>query len=176
MTRPKSPIHYKTEQRNKKNIRSASKGESTSDIRNSIDSSTKDSAAIVSTSDSLSVRTSDSSKRDSIASDAILRDSRTSSGVVISEKTISTEDRREKKKRERKVYTQSRQSERIRRIRLEIDGEAPFEFLSLPYYATGKRKREAGIDDPFVDSPHIKIRKTTAQPPLPRRARRKIQR
>lgn len=150
-------------------MRSATLG-STAELRNSIDSNTKDSVAVVSTSDSLSIRTSDSSKRDS---DAVLRESRTSSGIVISEKT-SIDDRKDKKKRERKIYTQSRQSERIRRNRLEIDGEAPFEFLSLPY-TTGKRKRDA-VDDVFVDSPKTKIRKANASSPPIKKGRQKVRR
>lgn len=151
-------------------MRSATINSST-EIRNSIDSNTKDSATVVSTIDSLSVRTSDSSKRDSITSDAVLRGSRTSSGIVICEKTSIDETK--EKKRERKVYTQSRQSERIRRNRLEIDGEPPFEFLSLPY-TTGKRKRGAAIDI-FADTQQTKIRKTNVTPPS-RRGRKKVHR
>lgn len=144
----------------------------TAELRHSLDSNTKDSATVVSTSDSYSVRTSDSSKRDSLTSDTVLRESRTSSGIVICEK-ISIDDSKEKKKRERKVYTQQRQSERIRRNRLEIDGEPPFEFLSLPY-TTGKRKREG--DDIFVGSPKTKIRKSNAIPLSTRKGRKKVQR
>lgn len=174
MTRPKSPVDYKTEHSPKKDVRSTTIG-SNLEIRNSFDSNLKDYAAVVSTSDSLSVRTSNSSKRDSITSDAVLRDSRTSSGIVICEKT-SIDERKQKKKRERKVYTQSRQSERIRRNRLEIDGEAPFKFLSLPY-TTGKRKRDASsADDIPVDSPKAKIKKTSAALATTKRSRKKLQR
>lgn len=167
--RPKSPMELKTEPSLIKDIRSVTIN-STTEIRNSIDSNTKDSATVVSTTDSLSVRTSDSSKRDSITSDAVLRDSRTSSGIVICEKTSI--DEKKEKKRERKVYTQSRQSERIRRNRLEIDGEPPFEFLSLPY-TTGKRKRGTATDV-FADT-QTKIRKTNVTPPS-RRGRKKVHR
>lgn len=170
MVRPKSPAEFKTEHSLKKDMRSPTTT-SSEEIRNSMDSSTKDSAAVVSTTDSLSIRTSDSSKRDSLICDTVLRDSRTSSGIVICEKT-SIEEKKERK-RERKVYTQSRQSERIRRNRLEIDGEPPFEFLSLPYI-TGKRKRGAGVDI-FADTPKIKIRKTSATTP-PRKGRKMVNR
>lgn len=143
---------------------------STTEIRNSIDSSTKDSATAVSTIDSLSVRTSDSS----VTSDAaVLRDSRTSSGIVMCEKTSTSVDEKKERKRERKVYTQSRQSERIRRNRLEIDGEPPFEFLSLPY-TTGKRKR-GGATDVFDEAQRTKIRKTTVTA-TSRRGRKKVHR
>lgn len=155
MVQPKTPTEFKTENSFKKDMRSHTLNNS-EEIRNSMDSSTKDSSAVVSTTDSLSVRTSDSSKRDTL-----IRDSRTSSGIVICEKT-SIEEKKERK-RERKVYTQSRQSERIRRNRLEIDGEPPVEFLSLPY-VTGKRKRGAGVDI-FTDTPKTKVRKTSATAP-----------
>lgn len=164
-------MEYKTELLFKKDKAPASLN-NTIDIRSSTDSNTKDSATVVSTTDSHSARTSDSSKRDSIASDAVVRDSRISSGIVICEKTSVFE--KKEKKRERKIYTQSRQSERIRRNRLEIDGEPPFEFLSLPY-TTGKRKRRAVEDLTLVETPKSKIRKIDVSPPS-RRGRKKVQR
>lgn len=166
LARPKSPMQYKTEQLLQKDNKT--KMNNTIEIRNSTDSSTKDSALVVSTSDSLSFRTSNSSKRDSITSDAVIRDSRTSSGILISDKP----DEKKERKRERKVYTQSRQSERIRRNRLEIDGEPPFEFLSLPYN-TGKRKRRTA--DNLVETPKSKIKKMDVTP-LSKKGRKKIYR
>ncbi|XP_060519439.1 ribosomal protein S6 kinase alpha-5-like isoform X2 [Cylas formicarius] len=73
-----------------------------------------------------------------ISSDAI-RESTSSSGIVMSEKN-SIESKTEKRRRTKKVYVQTRQSERILRQRLEIDWE-PQSFLSLPH-RTRKRKHE----------------------------------
>lgn len=66
------------------------------------------------------------------------------------------EGKKGRKKRERKVYVQTRQSERIRRIRLEIDDD-PVCFLSLPN-RTKKRKLEASDGD----APKAKAMRTEA--------------
>ncbi|XP_074028168.1 ribosomal protein S6 kinase alpha-5 isoform X2 [Leptinotarsa decemlineata] len=101
-----------------------------------------------------SVRTSDSSKCESRTSETI-RESTSSSGIVVSDKN-SIDSNKERKKRQKKVYVQTRQSERIRRTRLEIDGEPPVEFISLPN-RTRKRKLEDISEHP--DTPQSKIRK-----------------
>ncbi|XP_056630842.1 ribosomal protein S6 kinase alpha-5-like isoform X1 [Diorhabda sublineata] len=97
-----------------------------------------------------------STSSESRISDAI-RESTTSSGIVMSDKN-SVDSKTEKKKREKKVYIQSRQSERIRRIRLEIDGEPPMEFICLPN-RTRKRKIVDVDDAEHPDTPQSKIRK-----------------
>ncbi|XP_050517014.1 ribosomal protein S6 kinase alpha-5-like isoform X1 [Diabrotica virgifera virgifera] len=102
-------------------------------------------------------RVNESSSSDSRTSDAF-RESTSSSGIVVSDKN-SVDSKTEKKKRGRKRYIQSRQSERIRRTRLEIDGEPPMEFISLPN-RTRKRKIEEidGLEE-HPDTPQSKIRK-----------------
>ncbi|KAJ8926219.1 hypothetical protein NQ314_021428 [Rhamnusium bicolor] len=102
----------------------------------------------VSPSTSVSVRTSDSNKN-------------------------SIDSKTERKKREKKVYIQTRQSERIRRIRLEIDDD-PVCFISLPN-RTKKRKIEESDDQADPDTPQLKIRKK-AVPSVSRRGRKKVQR
>ncbi|KAL1516120.1 hypothetical protein ABEB36_000041 [Hypothenemus hampei] len=75
----------------------------------------------------------------------LLRESSCSSGIVMSDKNSSIDSNtasiRGKRKRERKVYVQTRQSERILRQRLEIDCD-PLTFVSLPHRTTRKRKIE----------------------------------
>lgn len=109
---------------------------------------------IPSPTNSLSVRTSDSSKCDS----DVMRESTSSSGIV-----VSIDFQKDRKKREKKVYVQTRQSERIRRIRLEIDGEPPFEFLSLPN-RTRKRKIDDVTSEEHPDTPKSKIRRKLSSP------------
>lgn len=96
----------------------------------------------------------DSVSSGSRTSDAI-RESTSSSGIVVSDKN-SVDSKTERKKRQKKTYIQSRQSERIRRIRLEIDGEGPMEFICLP---NRTRKRKLDDCDEHPDTPQSKIRK-----------------
>ncbi|XP_018567827.1 ribosomal protein S6 kinase alpha-5 isoform X3 [Anoplophora glabripennis] len=126
-------------------------------------------------SNSVSVRMSDSSKCESRTSDAI-RESTSSSGIVVSGKN-SVDSKAGRKKRERKVYVQSRQSERIRRIRLEIDDDEPVCFLSLPN-RTRKRKIEepAGRVDPDTPQSKIMRKAVPAAPTTTKRGRKKVQR
>ncbi|KAG5892006.1 hypothetical protein JTB14_024447 [Gonioctena quinquepunctata] len=117
------------------------------------------------------VRSSDSGKSESGTSDAI-RESTSSSGIVVSEKN-SVDSKKDRKKRQKKRYVQSRQSERIRRTRLEIDGEGPVEFVCLPN-RTRKRKIEEVTEHP--DSPQLKIRKKAGGECAGAKGRKNVQR
>lgn len=106
---------------------------------------------------------------------ADFRESRGSSGIVVSDKN-STEAKEKPKKRRRKVYEQTRQSERIRR-RNEIDMD-PLLCLS-----DSGRNRKRKFDDAIPscsftneeDSPKSKIRKKAVVSPS-RKAKRKVYR
>ncbi|XP_066254452.1 ribosomal protein S6 kinase alpha-5-like isoform X1 [Euwallacea similis] len=91
-----------------------------------------------------------------------VRESTGSSGIVVSDKNSIDSNiiREEGRKRERKVYVQTRQSERILRQRLEIDCD-PSTFVSLPY-RTRKRKLDQHTPSE-CDSP-TKIRKKAVPP------------
>lgn len=98
----------------------------------------------------------------------VTRESTRSSGIVMSDKNSVESCKAEKRRRERKVYVQTRQSERILRQRLEIDSD-PLTFISLPH-KTRKRKMEEPLCDE-CDTPTKMSRKTT-----PLKAKRKIAR
>ncbi|XP_076264850.1 ribosomal protein S6 kinase alpha-5-like isoform X1 [Rhynchophorus ferrugineus] len=90
----------------------------------------------------------------------VTRESTGSSGIVMSDKnSVESMCKVEKKKRERKVYVQTRQSERILRKRLEIDND-PLSLLSLPY-KTRKRKHEEVIVSEYI-TPTKMIKKTVS--------------
>ncbi|KAJ8969139.1 hypothetical protein NQ317_018585 [Molorchus minor] len=116
---------------------------------------------------SVSARTSESSKCDSRISDTI-RESTSSSGIVISDKN-SVESKTGRKKRRKKIYVQTRQSERIRRIRLETD-EEPVVFYSLPN-RTRKRKIKETPQEVYA-YPHHGIRKQVIPSSVSKRGRR----
>ncbi|VEN34086.1 unnamed protein product [Callosobruchus maculatus] len=140
--------------------------------------------------------TNSTSVRTSMAASEEIRESTASSGIVVSEKnsldsckTALAEPAASEAAtavapppaatpRRRKVYVQSRQSERIRRTRLEIDGEAPVEFLSLPHRTNRKRKLDQDVEQAETDTSRTKVRKktNTPSPPPSRRGRKKVQR
>ncbi|CAH0546581.1 unnamed protein product [Brassicogethes aeneus] len=118
---------------------------------------------VISPDNSVSVRSSSSAVRESTGS----------SGIAVSDKS-SIDTKTERKKRERKVYVQTRQSERIRRQRVEIDLEPLFP-------PTSKRKRkfedtllEQNVAD--ADTPQTKIRKKAAVAPIRKAQRKKVPR
>ncbi|XP_017770517.1 PREDICTED: ribosomal protein S6 kinase alpha-5-like [Nicrophorus vespilloides] len=84
------------------------------------------------------------SPNNSVLSDTTVRESTSSSGIVVSDKTsIDTNESSRKRKRSVKKYERTRQSERIRRQnRQEIDQDTIM-FLSLPY--TRKRKNTSNV-------------------------------
>ncbi|KAJ8919730.1 hypothetical protein NQ315_006258, partial [Exocentrus adspersus] len=116
---------------------------------------------------SASARTSDSSKCESRIS--AFRESTGSSGIVVSDKN-SVDSKPGRKKWTKKVYVQSRQSDRIRRKRLEIDDD-PVCFISLPH-RTRKRKAEA----PAAQAPQPKVMKKVETPVKRRGRKKKVQR
>lgn len=122
----------------------------------------------VSPSNSVSVRTSDS------VTSEVMRESTSSSGIVVSDKN-SVDSKKEKKTRQKKLFIPSRQSERIKRIRLEIDGEPPVEFLSLPN-RTRKRKIDEVIVEYSQDKPKSSPTKQSSTTPTSRRSRKKAKR
>lgn len=84
----------------------------------------------------------------------IPRESTSSSGIATSDKNSVEVIEQHPKKRKKKVYERTRQSERIRR-RQEIDYD-PFSLFSLPTYS---RKRKADNTSVRTDSPQAKIRR-----------------
>lgn len=101
-----------------------------------------------------------------------MRESTGSSGIVMSDKnSIDSKADGARRKRERKVYTQTRQSERIRRQRLEIDADPLIE-LSLPN-RTRKRKL---VGEDVVETPEKRLKPQIYPTPRPRAQKRKIKR
>ncbi|XP_050311724.1 ribosomal protein S6 kinase alpha-5-like isoform X2 [Anthonomus grandis grandis] len=107
---------------------------------------------------SLNKKTEETKESSVSSSEDVVRESTGSSGIVVSDKnSVDSGSRQERTKRERKVYVQTRQSDRILFKRLEIDYD-PMMFISLPY-RTRKRKLMAseGVRE-HCDSP-TKMRK-----------------
>lgn len=92
-------------------------------------------------------------------SNQTVRESTSSSGIVVSDKnSVDTNENITRKKRIPKKYEKTRQSERIRRKhRGEIDLD-PICFTSLPH-ATRKRKFCEENTTQVLESPQVKIRK-----------------
>lgn len=90
--------------------------------------------------DNISVENSVSARTSESSYPVKVRESTDSSGIVVSDKnSIDSNQEKQVKKRKKKVYEQTRQSERIRRMqRREIDLD-PTPFVSLP---TPTRKRK----------------------------------
>lgn len=105
-----------------------------------------------------------------------LRESTGSSCIVISNKN-STDDNNKpivmRKKREKKVYVQTRQSERIRRQRIEID-EDPTMFISLPNRTRKRKIQHDNSNDADYDTPTKIRRKKTNSPKKPNQKKKII--
>lgn len=86
-------------------------------------------------------------------------ESTSSSGIGVSDKNSVDVVKQEPKKRKRKVYEQTRQSERIRRRREDILDPLPL--ISLPMYSRKRKAEFAGSSNSKInsDSPKAKIRK-----------------
>ncbi|XP_049819509.1 ribosomal protein S6 kinase alpha-5 isoform X2 [Aethina tumida] len=100
------------------------------------------------------------------------RESTGSSGIVVSDKS-SVDVKVEKKKREKKVYVQTRQSERIRKQRLEVDMDP---LLQLPPNRRKRKLDATGLEPVATGTPETKVRKKAAPAPSRRGQKKKVHR